>query len=253
MSATIGQKVRFFRTHRKMSQFDLELAIDASNGSISRIENDQTNPTKETLESISKILELNLFERNYLFGFTSEPASEKEIELAQKEVNTMMRTPGILSYLIDDRARMIDISDSFLKILNIPVSEVSNIRKISLLKLIFDSQYKVIDHFDPEFKEEIIYNFFQSLYSKEYFFINDPVITEEQSIINSIEFAKKIWNRVISEPILDIQDIDKRIVPFKFSGKTFPLVFSNTPLLKYNRFILVEYAVTNEFRNLIIS
>jgi len=46
---SIGDKVKNFRKQAGMSQFNLELEIGASTGSISRIENNQINPTKETL------------------------------------------------------------------------------------------------------------------------------------------------------------------------------------------------------------
>lgn len=55
---TLGQKISAYRKRAKMSQLDLEIAIDAGQGSISRIENDQVNPTKETIMLISKALDL---------------------------------------------------------------------------------------------------------------------------------------------------------------------------------------------------
>ncbi|MFS8130694.1 MAG: helix-turn-helix domain-containing protein [Candidatus Dojkabacteria bacterium] len=65
---TIGQKIRKFRFKAGLTQLDLELEIDASSGSISRIESGNVNPTKETLFSISKALKLNEIETAYLFG-----------------------------------------------------------------------------------------------------------------------------------------------------------------------------------------
>lgn len=55
---TLGQKISAYRKNAKMSQLDLEIAINAGQGSISRIENDQVNPTKETIMLISKALNL---------------------------------------------------------------------------------------------------------------------------------------------------------------------------------------------------
>lgn len=55
---TLGQKISAYRKSAKMSQLDLEIAINAGQGSISRIENDQVNPTKETIMLISKALNL---------------------------------------------------------------------------------------------------------------------------------------------------------------------------------------------------
>lgn len=55
---TLGPRISAYRKRAKMSQLDLEIAINAGQGSISRIENDQVNPTKETIMLISKALNL---------------------------------------------------------------------------------------------------------------------------------------------------------------------------------------------------
>lgn len=51
---------------------DLELKIEASPGSICRIEYGKVNPTKETLFAIAKALELSETETAYLFGIIEE-------------------------------------------------------------------------------------------------------------------------------------------------------------------------------------
>lgn len=49
---TIGEKISFYRKRAGMSQLELEVRIGAGQGSISRLENGQINPTKETLHKI---------------------------------------------------------------------------------------------------------------------------------------------------------------------------------------------------------
>lgn len=71
----LGQKIRNFRLRAGKSQMDLELEIGASAGSISRIENGEVNPTKETLLKISNALQLN----------TVEIASIQNLELLSPE------------------------------------------------------------------------------------------------------------------------------------------------------------------------
>ncbi len=65
---TLGQKIRKFRKRAELSQMELELEIGASPGSISRIENGQVNPTKETLYTISNILHLTSKETMEIYG-----------------------------------------------------------------------------------------------------------------------------------------------------------------------------------------
>jgi transcriptional regulator with XRE-family HTH domain len=66
MDNTVGEKIKKFRKRAGVSQFELELRIDASPGSISRIESGQVNPTKETLMKISRALNLTTSELGYI-------------------------------------------------------------------------------------------------------------------------------------------------------------------------------------------
>lgn len=72
----IGIRIRQFRKRAKISQLELELRIDAAFGSISRIENGITNPTKETLFAIAEALELSTYETAFLFGIELESPSQ---------------------------------------------------------------------------------------------------------------------------------------------------------------------------------
>lgn len=72
MNYSTGQRIKQFRKRAKVTQLELELRINASFGSISRIENGITNPTKETLLEIAKALNLNPLETAMLFGILIE-------------------------------------------------------------------------------------------------------------------------------------------------------------------------------------
>jgi transcriptional regulator with XRE-family HTH domain len=69
---TSGKQIKHFRQRAKLTQIELELRINASFGSISRIENGVTNPTKETLLLIAMALGLNSIETATLFGIEIE-------------------------------------------------------------------------------------------------------------------------------------------------------------------------------------
>jgi len=64
----LGQKIRNFRIRSGKSQMELELEIGASAGSLSRIENGEVNPTKETLFNIAGAMKLESNEVIDLFG-----------------------------------------------------------------------------------------------------------------------------------------------------------------------------------------
>ena len=68
----LGEKIKYYRSRRGISQLDLEIAIDTSPGALSRIETNKVNPTKETLLKISRILMLSNIETASLFGIIIE-------------------------------------------------------------------------------------------------------------------------------------------------------------------------------------
>src|SRR5689334_10668509 len=98
----LGQKIRNFRIRSGKSQMELELEIGASAGSISRMENGEVNPSKQTLTKIIEVLGLVSFEAASLMGndlsksisdlykFSSEVSSIKELnQLVQKAVDSI--------------------------------------------------------------------------------------------------------------------------------------------------------------------
>ena len=109
---TIGQKIKQFRKRVGLSQFELELEIGDSSGSISRIENGKTNPTKETIIDIAYALKLSTFENASLFGIdlsdinrlfeeTTEILSTHNLmEVLDRTVNNLVLKMGYLASMI---------------------------------------------------------------------------------------------------------------------------------------------------------
>jgi transcriptional regulator with XRE-family HTH domain len=63
----LSQRLKRFRLNKKMSQLDLEVITGIAFGTISRIEHERINPTKETLFKIALALQLNQNETIELF------------------------------------------------------------------------------------------------------------------------------------------------------------------------------------------
>lgn len=84
----IGEKIRNFRKRSGKSQFELELEIEASPGSMSRIESGQVNPTKETLRKIIEALELKSYDAMSLFELEVSDLSGL-VKLANKLSRTL--------------------------------------------------------------------------------------------------------------------------------------------------------------------
>lgn len=83
----IGQKIREFRTRAGKSQLQLEVEIGAAPGSLSRIESGKTNPSKETIFTISKSLNLTDRQISYLFGL--------DFDTPQKVLSIVNKISGI--------------------------------------------------------------------------------------------------------------------------------------------------------------
>ena len=64
---SLGERIRFFRQRIYKSQLDIENEAGFSSGTLSRIENNTTKPTTETLARIADILNLDTKEFAYLF------------------------------------------------------------------------------------------------------------------------------------------------------------------------------------------
>lgn len=60
--------LKLYRKRAKLSQLELEIMADLSFGTICRIENGKTNPSKETLIKISSVLSLKPLEILNLLG-----------------------------------------------------------------------------------------------------------------------------------------------------------------------------------------
>lgn len=75
---TLGHKIKSFRKRAGYSQLDLEMEIGSSAGTISRIENGQVNPTKETLLNIASTLKLEATETAQLFNIDLQQYSKSE-------------------------------------------------------------------------------------------------------------------------------------------------------------------------------
>jgi len=105
---TLGQKIRTFRERAGMSQFKLELELGMSPGSLSRIENNQVNPTKETIVSFASFLKLNAVETAKLFNI--DLASEVN-SIRKSEVYAEKNLRALFSELLTERVIEVLISD----------------------------------------------------------------------------------------------------------------------------------------------
>ncbi len=109
---TVGQKIRRFRKRAGLSQLSLELAIEASPGSLSRIESGKVNPRKETIVDIATALKLEtkeiaslfgieVYDNNHLFEETTRILSTHNLqEVLDRAVNNLIFKMGYIGSCI---------------------------------------------------------------------------------------------------------------------------------------------------------
>lgn len=97
---TLGEKIKTYRKAKDLSQLELETAISASNGMISRIESGQINPTKETILKIIDSLQLTTLEAADLFEI--EPANLSELVTAARKLSSSLDLDHVLQNAINE-------------------------------------------------------------------------------------------------------------------------------------------------------
>ena|SRR3990172_1797236 len=242
----LGKKIRYFRERVRLSQFDLEMELDASPGSISRIENGRVNPTKETLVKIAASLKLNDRESSYLYGDLAEAATPKEIEKIIAQCREYLTKKGVLAYIVDDRNRLIDVSDDFFRFLGIPKEIKPSIVSRPFIEIIFDPKIGVLASLDEKERYETLYNYLERLYADMGFMVDDLYYGKIIQFIKDNPLATQIWQKVVKEHVANLQPLVKRRVVFKVGGISIPLHYSDEQILNNRRFEMVEYSPTSK-------
>ncbi len=106
----IAELIRKFRTARNISQFDLELGINAGLGSISKIEQSKIEPSKETLTKIIEYLKLPAYEAMMLFGLNFK--EHDNILAAIENIHAQTNLKNTLQACADGVSKVLNVSGS---------------------------------------------------------------------------------------------------------------------------------------------
>jgi transcriptional regulator with XRE-family HTH domain len=237
----LGSRLRNFRKRAGMSQLQVEMAIGMSPGGLSRIENGEVNPLKETLYSISDVLQLTDQERSYLYGDIFHIASEDEINKALDIVKPYLDKKGVLAYLIDDRFRFIAISKTFQRILGFTDEQITKAKGRSFISVILSDEWGVKNILSEKAYYDIVRNLLSSLNSEVSFMFDDEIYSETIKSIVQLPEINKIWEEITKGEKLAYNKLDSRKVIFRLKGKDIVLYFHRDPLKTSRRFELIEY------------
>lgn len=248
---TLGKRLKFFRERAHISQFDLESQMGAASGMISRIESGKVNPSKETVIGITNILGLIEKETAYLIGDIASPADEQEIKKIKLEIQPYFSNKKVLAYLLDDRNRVIDVSEGFLKFLGWDKGTVEKIHNRTYIEVILDPMFGIKKLLSEKEYPETVESMLNRFYFEMGFMKDDEFYSNTIKTIENEPIANKIWEGILDNPPKFFSTLNSRTVVFKLFGFNVPLVYSIEPMSSNNRFEMIEYTPTSKFVRLL--
>ncbi len=241
---SLGDKIRYFRKRSGLSQFKLELEISASAGSISRIENGEVNPSKETLTKIGEVLRLNNYELGSLYGLEEVEITKTDIKNAIQKVYKYFNNKNTFALLVDSKGYLHYASLGFIQI--IPNSDIlQQLLPIHLLEMLVDPVYGINDLFVD--KDKFLMN--ELAYFR---YSNQNRLQEDWwlNLLKDLESAntkfKEYWEKSskIEEPYIDLEN---RRIKIKVDNKLFTFLTSFRYLNSDSRFEILDYYLERNY------
>jgi transcriptional regulator with XRE-family HTH domain len=238
---SLGEKIKYFRKLKGLSQLELEMELNTTPGRLSRIENGLVVPTRATVLKIANVLKLTHYHSDYLDGVNSQPVSQAEVYVAVTSSTKFFSRPGYLAYLIDDRWKVYAGSDSFIEMLGIDASQAGNIAGKTIIEIMLNPNLGITKLLDQDDYENLIFFQLSRFYKEAAFIIDDLEIVTTTEIIKRHNIAGKIWEQIIKTGGLEYPVIETRIVKFNINGQKINFTYNDERLLGNRRFELIEY------------
>ncbi len=241
MTIDLGKRIRYFRERAGLKQEDIELQAGFAQGLMSRIENNKINPSKETIQQIVDVLELNSRETNYLIGQTALPATDKEIGLALEDVKKFLDKRGVIAYVLDDRWRLIAISKTFERVLDKMSLDKNKLFKHTVIRLLLDDKLAIKQLIDQEDYKDILQAQLTHYYSAVGFMKDDPYFKDTMRFVQKDFFAKSIIDKIDRGDRTKVWTISQSKLSFVFKNNIrMKMHYYCQSLIRHPRFDLVE-------------
>lgn len=143
---TIGQKLRNYRKQAGISQLELEMMIDTSPGSISRIENGEVNPTKETISKIIEVLKISTTDAATLLGIDIYKELVDLINISTDlnnfNIEEIMKTTAII---LINKLKLMDLALFVIKGEQLWATSMAKIKQVKFIENILPDAFNNIN------------------------------------------------------------------------------------------------------------
>lgn len=235
---TLGRKLYAFREDRKISQTRVEVETGLSFGTISRIENNVINPTKETLTRISAFLRLDSSEFNYLIGFNAVYPSKTDVNYVVSQLETSLSEADFPGYIMDSTFRVWCWNPQILSLFGIPDDQANSHVGETYMQVLFSPELRIIEKIPKDKLLEVI---------KRQVWRYRKMISKYRLETSTIEEINRLkQNPLFSQVWQEYAATDKDLsfgddFYCKFRGKELSILITMNELQLDNRFLLVRY------------
>jgi len=234
----LGRKLYAFREDRKISQTKVEVETGLSFGTISRIENNVINPTKETLNRISSFLRLDSSEFNYLIGFNSVYPSENDVNCVISELGQNLSKMDFPAYIMDSTFRIWQWNQMILKLFDISKDQANAHVGNTYMQVLFSPEFEIVKKIPKDKLHEVIRRQvwrYRKMISK--YRLETSTIEEVNRLKQNLLFSQAWQEYRATEKDLSFGDD----FYYKFRRKNLSILITMNEIQFDNRFILVRY------------
>jgi transcriptional regulator with XRE-family HTH domain len=244
MASSFGSKVKAYRLRSGLTQLELELNIESASGSISKIENNQTNPTKETLIKIADALSLSTMDKQHLItDLYSEPTEEEKLKVIEK-TDSLLNSPNSFCYILDYKHRLIKSSKAFDSALKDFGYNPIKAQDKTIIEILLDPNLGIRDMISKDDYSDTVVPAISDFINESKRFPDDPWWKEEIEKLKQFPNAKEFFDREKNETF-NFYDESTRKVTFKLYGVKIRMTYRPVFMNIDPRFYLVEYTVDN--------
>lgn len=226
------------------------MAIDASNGMISRIENGRVNPSKETVLQIADVVGMNDREVDYVIGSLRNPATEEEIEKAIDVVRDHFNQSNVYAYILDDRFRILYVSkgfeNMFRKMLDNYDDTLKKILGDYIVAMMVDDELGVAPFLKTDKYHEMMFYQLARVRRHMGFMKDDIWYKRIEEVLHGHPKLMDLWQQADVENI-NFNGLKSRQIDLRIKGMNIRMTLYIEPQWKYPRFETIEYTPNSKF------